>query len=120
MNGRIILKLEVGNVKMLDSLSFFLQPLATLSKAFGLNVNIEKRTFPHLFNTEVHWDYCDELPDIKYYGIDYLKKDDREKFERWYKEQKDKRMFDFKEELIRYCKNDIEILSQCLMKFREV
>jgi hypothetical protein len=120
MNGIKILKIEVANVKMVDSLSFFLQPLSSLPKAFGLDVNIEKGTFPHLFNTRDHWEYNGEIPDIEFYSPDYMKKDVYEKFEKWYKEQKEKNVkFNFKEELIRYCKNDVEILSLCLMKFRD-
>ena len=55
MRGRKILVIKCGNVKLLDSLNFFLQPLANLPKALGLDVSVKKGDFPHLFNREEHY-----------------------------------------------------------------
>ena len=41
--------MEIMNAKFLDSLNYLHMPLSALPKAYGLT-EIEKGTFPHLFN----------------------------------------------------------------------
>lgn len=54
MNGSKILKIDIRNVKLLDSLSFFMMPLANLPKAFGFEDKVVKGFFPiHLNNEEI-------------------------------------------------------------------
>jgi hypothetical protein len=49
-----------------------------------------------------------------------MKKDVYEKFEKWYKELNGKNVkFNFKELNVKLCKNDIEIISLCTMKFKD-
>lgn len=47
-----------------------------------------------------------------------MKPDDRKKFLIWYNEHKGYR-FDFRQELLEYCRSDVDILKQCCLKFRE-
>lgn len=54
MNGLKVLKIEVGNIRFIDSLSIFQQGLASLPKAFGLP-DIGKKRFPYLFNVAENW-----------------------------------------------------------------
>jgi len=49
LNGSKILKIDVGNVRFLDSLNFFHQALDKLPKSFNL-AELRKGFFPHLFN----------------------------------------------------------------------
>lgn len=124
MTGRKILKIDVSNVRFIDSLSFFLQPLASLPKAFGLQC-ISKGTFPHLFNKQENYDYVGSLPDLKYYGIENLKPAEARKVKKWHGEEK-RRLEDndlqwnFKDELIKYCRVDVEILLKSLVTFRKL
>lgn len=119
MNGRKILKLYCENVIMIDSLSFFLLPLSKLPKAFGLEVSVKKGYFPHYFNQIQNWNYSGYIPDKEFFKPDMMKKEESEKFNKWYSEQKNsKQIFNFKKEIIAYCKNDVEILHQSLNAFR--
>lgn len=57
LNGNKILKIDLNNVRFMDSLSFFPHALDSLPKAFGLDTSlIAKGNFPHLFNTEENQD----------------------------------------------------------------
>ena len=121
MSGRKILELELGNVKMLDSLSFLLMPLSKLPEALGLDVSLKKGTFPHLFNSTKNYNYIGSIPDLKYYCLKTMKRKDADELRKWHEEQTNSGYtFDFKNELINYCKNDVEILKQAVLKFQEI
>jgi len=119
LRGRKILLIKCGNVKMLDSLNFFLQPLDKLPKALGLDINVKKGNFPHLFNKSDNYNYVGCIPALKYFGIEYMNIDNKHKLEEWYDKQLGKSNWCFKTELINYCKNDVDILLECVMKFRK-
>jgi len=120
LRGRKILKIQCSNVKILDSLNYFLQSLDKLPKALGLDIDVRKGEFPHLFNIPENYKYQGNIPDIKYFSTDYMTPERKEKFEKWYIEQFDRNDWNFMEELINYCKNDVNILKLCIMKFRTV
>jgi len=113
-----------GNVEshsrtsLVDSISFTLIPLKDFPKTFGL-VELAKCYFPHKFNTDKNQEYVGPYPDKIYYGYDEMKKVDREKFHEWYKTTEGK-TFNFKEEMYRYCKSDVDILRRGCMKLREL
>ena len=71
--GLKILKIDVGKIRFLDSLSFFMQPLSSLPASFGFERVVLKGYFPHLFNKVENINYVGPLPDIKYYGADDMK-----------------------------------------------
>ena len=120
MSGRKILRIKCGNVRLLDSLSFFLQPLATLPKAFGLDISIKKGDFPHHFNVPENWSYVGKIPDIEFYKPEMKKFKDAEQLRKWHAEKSSDSsyVFDFKKELVAYCRNDVDILDQCINTFR--
>jgi len=62
MNGNKVLKASVGNVKFLDSLLMFQQPLSALPKAFGFENIVKKGFFPHTFHNRDNFDYIGEIP----------------------------------------------------------
>ena len=120
MKGNKIIKLEVANVRYIDSLLFFLQPLSALPKCFGLP-HAKKGFFPHLKNTRENQELICLLRDIKDYEFDKdsMKDDTAKEFTTWYLENQDKD-YNLKEEMKKYCENDVKILMQSLMKFREL
>ena len=73
--GMKLLRLDVGNIRFVDSLSFFQLPLSKLPSAFGFNQMV-KGDFPHLFNTPQNSSYIGSWPAKKFY--DYEKKSARE------------------------------------------
>ena len=46
-----------------------------------------------------------------------MKDAERKNFLKWHKQQKEE--FDFQKELLKYCRNDVDILRRSMLKFRE-
>ncbi len=125
MNGNKVLKASVGNIKFLDSLLMFQQPLATLPRAFGFDSMVKKGFFPHIFHNKENFDYVGALPDAKYFGTEFMKKNQLIEFNSWYQQKKkdmisSNTQYDLKKELIKYCENDVLILLNCIQVFRKI
>ena len=119
--GSKIMHLQVDrglNIKVSDSLNFLPMKLAALPKAFGLE-ELKKGWFPHHFNRKENQDYVGAYPEPSYYGYDYMSTKDREQFLKWHQDQQDT-IFDFKKEMLEYCRSDVMILAQACMRFREL
>ena len=119
MRGTQIILMEIQRIKFIDSLNFFPMPLSALPKAFGLKNVLKKRYFPHLFNIIENMNYKGKLPSISYYSPDSMHTEDRTVFLRWYEENKNND-FNMRDELISYCINDVEILTEACFKFRSL
>ena len=115
-SGLKLLRIKVANVTFVDSLSFFHAPLAALPKAFGLG-DVKKGTFPHFFNKSENWNYRGDIPALEYFGIDYMKPEAANDLEAWHRIQNS--VWIFREEIIKYCRQDVVILSEAIRKFRE-
>ena len=125
MCGNKILKASVGNVKFLDSLLMFQQPLASLPKAFGFEHIVKKGFFPHNFHTEQNIDYEGDLPDEEFFGVEFMKTKQKKEFQEWHNKEKTRFelmniKYNLKNELIEYCKNDVLILLTCVQTFRKI
>ncbi|KAL6416990.1 hypothetical protein ACFW04_013047 [Cataglyphis niger] len=95
--------------------------LSDLPKAFGLQNTADKGIFPHLFNTAENQSYVGPLPDLHYYSPDSMKTKERERLLAWHADMRQKNtVFDFQREIIRYCRNDVDILRQACMAFRKI
>ncbi|XP_056376193.1 uncharacterized protein LOC130273430 [Hyla sarda] len=78
-----------------------------------------KGPFPPLFfNTEQNQDYVGPLPDVKYYGAEYMMPGDMKEFMVWHADQKNN-TFNFKAELKAYCKQDVEVLRPACQLYRD-
>jgi len=113
-----------GRIKFIDTLNFFQCPLKTLSETFGINTT--KGDFPHLFNTFKNRYYKDKYPDIKYYNPGAIKLIDKDgyidetayhDFVNWYK-QNENNDFDFEVEFKKYCINDVKLLMEACLIYR--
>ena len=118
MQGRKIMCLEVRGVRFVDSLNFFPMALSQLPKAFDVS-ELKKGYFPHLFNVPTSWNYRGPLPAPRYYGVDGMTPSRREDFMEWYERQGD-RLFCFRDELVAYCRSDVDILQRCCGIFRKL
>ena len=118
-NGTKILKLDLGIVRFLDSLSFLPLRLADLPKSFPHpSVRLGKGLFPHVFNKQENYDYNQvPYPDKFFYSPETMKPQARADFEKWHDENRDK-VFNFKAELISYCRMDVQILLHAVQQFR--
>ena len=120
--GAKILSMTVPmfNMKFIDSLNFMPMALAALPKTFGVP-ELCKGYFPHLFNKEENQSYVGPIPPVHYYHPDGMKPKVREEFLAWHKEKVESNyVFNFKEEIEKYCRSDVDILRNCCMKFREM
>ena len=96
-------------VKFIESLNFM--TLAKLPKTFKFT-ELEKGYSPHLFNKK-----CSEgtshgvLPPMQFYCPENMNPHERERFVKWYDVNLSKG-FDFEEELIKYCRSDVNSLIQ--------
>ena len=119
--GKILtLNVPVFDIKFVDSLCFIPMRLANFPKTFGLN-ELAKGFFPHYFNIEANQNYEGPLPDASYYNPDGMTSSDRTKFYTWYNELKaNNYIFNFQEEILKYCRSDVDILRRCCLEFREL
>ena len=107
------------SIRFIDSLNFLQMPLKSFPKTFGMS-ELKKGYFPHYFNKECNKDYVGTIPSKKHYGYNQMKPDERTKFLKWYEEcVRENYVFDFKKEILEYCRSDVDILRRGIMKLRE-
>ena len=120
-NGAKIMFMELPklSIRFIDSLNFLQMPLKSFPKTFGMS-ELKKGYFPHYFNKECNKDYVGPIPSKKHYGYNQMKPDERTKFLKWYEERVNENyVFDFKKEILEYCRSDVDILRRGIMKLRE-
>ena len=108
---------------LLDSLNFLPMALSQLPKSFGLDT-LKKGYFPHMYNSrDILQDednlFLEHLPPISYYDPNTMSRVQRDQFMTWYNEHKDQ-PFNFHEELLEYCRSDVNILLSACWKFRQL
>ena len=107
------------SIRFIDSYHFLLQPLKNLSDTYGIDTI--KGFFPHHFNKPENQNYVGKIPDEKDYGVFNMMPEEYDKhFKPWYEKQKDITNWSFKDELIKYCRADVELLSKTILKFRKM
>ena len=120
-NGAKIMFMEIPklSIRFIDSLNFLQMPLKSFPKTFGMS-ELKKGYFPHYFNKECNKDYVGTIPSKKHYGYNQMKPDERTKFLKWYEDRvRENYIFDFKKEILEYCRSDVDILRRGIMKLRE-
>ena len=106
------------SIRFIDSLHFFSQPLKCLPKTY--NIDTLKGYFPHHFNRPENQNYIGPIPHERDFGVNNMMPEDYDDFKKWYDEQKGLTDWNFKEEMIRYCRADVELLSKTVLKFRKM
>ena len=107
-------------IKFIDSLNFIPMALAKFPKTFGQD-EMCKGYFPHFFNKDENQEYVGPMPCQDDYGVNYMKPEAREKFMAWHQEKVDNNyVFDFRHEILKYCRSDVDILAQCCRLYREM
>ena len=139
--GAKIIELRHFGIKFIDSLNFFSMPLSDFPKTFGLKLYakdaagrlirdedgnyqehpLSKGFFPHLFNRVENQQYVGPLPSREDYMPLTMSKDKKKEFDQWYYDQiKQNAVFDFRHELIEYCKLDVTILRLGCQTFQKL
>ena len=107
-------------IKIIDSLNFIPMALARFPKTFGQD-ELCKGYFPHYFNKDENQEYVGPIPCQDDYGANYMKPEAREKFLTWHQEQVENNyVFDFQQEILKYCRSDVDILAECCKLYREM
>ena len=108
------------NIKFIDSINFIPMSLAKFPKTFGQD-ELCKGYFPHRFNKEENQNYVGPIPCQNDYGVNFMKPGEREAFMAWHDEQvANNYRYDFREEIIKYCRSDVDILRKCCLLYREM
>ena len=108
------------NIKFIDSLNFIPMSLAKFPKTFAQD-ELCKGYFPHLFNKGENQNYVGPIPCQNDYGVNFMKPEERKAFIAWHQEQVENNyLYDFRKEIIKYCRSDVDILRKCCLLYREM
>ena len=114
------LKVPGWDIRFIDSLNFIPMSLAKFPKTFGQD-ELCKGYFPHRFNKDENQNYVGPIPCKNDYGVNFMKPGEREAFMAWHDEQvANNYRYDFREEIIKYCRSDVDILRKCCLLYREM
>ncbi len=116
MNGAKIMSMQWGNVVFYDSLLHITAALEQFPKIFGLDEEqFVKGYFPYKFNIPENQNYVGPIPGVQYFDPDRMSSNKRRSFLKWHRDQvENDYVYDFKDELIKYCESDVDILAQSL------
>lgn len=118
LSGSKLLTIQFCGIKIIDSINFIPMALSKLPQTFGLT-ELKKGYFPHYFNILENQDYIGAYPDPSYYGVEYFQRKECDQFYKWYETTKDE-TFNLKQELLEYCKSDVDILAKASLIFRKL
>ena len=118
VNGTKILLIETEDLRIIDSLSFIPIPLCDFPKTFGIT-ELKKGFFPHKFNKQENFSYIGTTPDKSFYGVEHFSNKKLEEFNIWYESVKDQ-VFDFKKEILEYCRDDTDLLMKGILAFKNL
>jgi hypothetical protein len=117
--GITYLRYNKFNIRFIDPLKHMSARLKDLPKMLNLG-EIMKGDFPHKFNTPENQNYIGKIPDIKYYGVENKSVKEAAEFREWYAQQLHITAWNFKQEMISYCKDDVKILAKAVLAFRKM
>ena len=120
-NGSKVMYMHVANklnLTFLDSLNFLPMKLAKIPDAFGLK-ELCKGFFPHFFNTKENQKYIGSYPALEFYGYNFMSSGERKKLMTWHA-SKNSEVFNFQDEMLKYCRSDVDILRRGCIAFRNI
>ena len=117
--GTKIVTMCIKEIKLrfIDSINFL--PFSLKKVATSFNLQYTKGYFPHMVNTIDMIGYVGKMPEPSSYGIDTMSESARKEFMEWY-DQNSMKTFNFDEELDYYAKQDVHILREATMRFRDM
>jgi hypothetical protein len=128
LTGRKIMRAEIirdyVKIILLDFINHVARPLAQLCKAFKLDPNLAKGSFPVFFIAPENYKYNENyLPNTKFWCPDSMTTKNRQEFLAWHEETNkwhvaNQQPWNFIDECIKYCEMDVEILAQAAQAYR--
>ena len=116
----LVMIMREYQVRFINSLNFVKTKLSDMPQMMGISYIEEKGYFPYKALSRNFYDYVGQKLEVDMYSPDSIARKKRENFLRWYNRLPDDYVFDFKKELIKYCKQDVNILRDGCLKFREL
>ena len=114
------MKVPDWDIRFIDSINFIPMALAKFPKTFGQD-ELCKGYFPHAFNKDENQNYVGPIPCQNDYGVNFMKPEERDAFITWHDQQvANNYRYDFREEIIKYCRSDVDILRKCCLQYREM
>lgn len=131
-----------GGIRLVDSLNFLSMPLSAFPKTFG--ISMLKGYYPHMFNTWTNKHYRGSMPGIETFLPQKMSQKARSSFEKWYEKRSEEfpveeavmygtwlgikgydvpdelPVWDNEYELGKYCHDDVKILRQGCLAFRQI
>lgn len=119
MGGQKILYIFYANhVRFIDSFNFIPMRLSKFVETFALDIELSKSDYPFLFNTADRFDYVGPLPGVEYYATEKFTEKEKEQFLKWHSDLVAQNyVFNNREELVKYCKNDVQLLQQGCVQY---
>lgn len=132
-NGTKLMLIQIGRggkaIRFIDSLRWIAKPLAQFKEVLGLSTEMEKGYFPHWFNTQSNKRYRGVVPAAAYFKPERMTPQKQEDFAEWHATTVLRTTLGTTEfegdwilqvELERYCDNDVAILREGCMTFRQL
>lgn len=105
--------------KFYDTMKHLPGSLKKLAEGFASDFQIAKGYFPHLFNSHNNIDYVGRIPPKYTFDMSFTarKPSERIAFDKWYDEQATRTDWCLKDELIKYCENDVDVLAVIVKEY---
>ena len=110
-----------SHIRFVDSLRFYLEPLQNLSSTY--NTDTLESFFPHFFNIPEHQAYVGNARREDMYGARNTDADTYSpEFKPWCNKivAESKNDLNFRNEMVKYCRVDAELLSKAVLPFRKM
>lgn len=119
MRGSKFMQLTIGKLVFRDVMLQIPGSLKNLAKDFGCEH--QKGDFPFMFNKLENYGYIGEIPDISYFAIASVKNQKQyDELLKWHASWKDRKDWNFMEQLKSYCENDVDVLCEIVKSYHEV
>lgn len=121
--GRSPIQIKWKKVCFKDTFKYVMCSLSGWAKQFGLN--LLKGFFPHGFNTADNQDYVGLLPPEHFFETKFMSEKAYAEFKEWYDEESaaiangTKPLWNFREEILKYCENDVDILMKAWLMYQQ-
>lgn len=121
--GRSPIQIKWKKVVFKDTFKYVMSSLASWAKQFGLK--LLKGFFPHGFNLPENQNYVGPMPAESYFETKFMSENHYVEFKNWYDverdaiERGDKPAWNFQEEILKYCENDVDILMEAWLMYQK-
>lgn len=121
LSGQKILNIKYNDyIQFIDSLNYLPMALSSFNKAFGLNSDVYgcKGFSPYMFNTKANWNYEGSVPSVEYFDLSRFNKEKQKEFFEWHNTLTTKNyVYNQRNELIKYCLQDVRLLQAGCLRF---